>query len=181
MQRKAILAVLLLCSVAAWAGKRDKKSGPKAMVTAGTQAAAIDYKQIGAPLPPIRVVTAKGEQITDQVLKNDANLFVMMFNPTCEHCEDMTRALEKNIGLFKNSNIVLMAAPAMGPYLEYFDKNTNYTQFPSIKVGLDSSNFIQNTFVYESLPQINVYDKDRKLIQIFSGISTIDKIRDYIQ
>jgi thioredoxin-related protein len=127
------------------------------------------------------VVTATKEVITDARVKNDANLFVMMFNPTCEHCEDMTRALETNIGLFKNSKILLMAGPVMLPYLEYFDKTTHYTQFPSIMVGVDSAKFIDRTFNYEMLPQINIYDKDRKLIRTFSGIETIDSLKPYIQ
>ena len=29
------------------------------------------------------------------------NFFVMMFNPTCSHCADMTQLLEKNMPLFK--------------------------------------------------------------------------------
>jgi hypothetical protein len=141
----------------------------------------IDYRKIGTPMPAIWAVTATGEVITDTMLRNGANLFVMMFNPTCEHCEDMTRDIEKHIGLFKKSQIVLLAAPMMGPYLEYFDKTTHYTQFPSLKVGIDSAKFIDRTFNYEMLPQINVYDKDRKLIRSFSGISTVDSLRAYIQ
>lgn len=182
MQRNAILALLLLSAVAAWAGKKEKKSSPTKSTAAKTAAAdGVDYRVLGAPLPPVRLITAKGEVITNETIKNDANLFVMMFNPTCEHCEDMTRALEQNIGLFKQSNIVLLAAPGMGPYLEYFDKNTKYSQYPALKVGVDSAAFIEKTFNYEPLPQINVYDKDRKLIKWFSGISSIDKLQPYIQ
>jgi hypothetical protein len=140
-----------------------------------------DYHKIGAPMPNIWAVSATGDVITDIMLRNDANLFVMMFNPTCEHCEDMTRDLEKHIGLFKKSQIVLLAAPAMGPYLEYFDKTTHYTQFASLKVGVDSAKFIDRTFNYEPLPQINVYSKDRKLIRSFSGLNTVDSLRPYIQ
>ena len=180
MQRKVILALLLLCTLTAWAHKRQKKSSPvrQALIT---DAQAPDYRQIGSPMPPLRVVTGEKAVLTNETLKNDANLFVMMFNPTCEHCEDMTRALEQHIALFKQSKIVLMAAPMMMPYLEYFDKTTHYTQFPSINVGIDSSGFIDHTFNYQLLPQINIYDKDRKLIKWFSGQNTIDSLRPYIQ
>src|ERR1043165_4329183 len=127
MQRKVILALLLLCSLGAWAGNKDKKSGPKKAASAEHPVPndGIDYHQKGAPMPSLRVVTATGEVITNETIKNDANLFVMMFNPTCEHCEDMTRALEASVGLFKNSKIVLMAGAVMMPYLEYFDKTTH--------------------------------------------------------
>lgn len=180
MQRKAILALLLLCTLTAWADKRHKKSSPAKQEVAAA-ADTVDYKKPGAPMPAIRLVTAEQNIITDSSLRNDANLFVMLFNPTCEHCEDMTRALEKSIGLFRQSQIVLMAAPMMGPYLEYFDKNTNYTQFPSLITGIDSSDFIKRTFTYEMLPQINIYGKDRRLIRIFTGLSTVDSLKPYIQ
>lgn len=140
-----------------------------------------DFHTIGSTMPKLRVVSATGAVYTDADLKNDANLFVMMFNPTCEHCEDMTRAIEKDVALFRNSNIVLLAAPGMGPYLEYFDKTTKYTQFPALKVGLDSAKFIDRTFNYETLPQVNVYDKNRVLIKSFSGITTLDSLKPYIQ
>jgi hypothetical protein len=186
MQRKVILALLLLCTLTAWADKRGKKSSPKQVAPKGAapQAASpneLNYRAIGAPMPPMRVVTADGNVITNETIANNANLFVMMFNPTCEHCEDMTRALESNLNLFRKSSIVLMAAPAMGPYLDYFDKTTHYTKYPALKVGLDSAKFIDHTFNYETLPQINIYDKDRRLIKWFSAINTIDSLRPYIQ
>jgi thiol-disulfide isomerase/thioredoxin len=207
MQRKAILALLLLSAASAGAQQKDTRTyrkettvEPRVNLGAGTHGVSLskgkkaipeplpptnqleaDYKSVGSPMPPLRVVAPSGQVFTDSSLKNEANLFVMMFNPTCEHCEDMTRALEKDIALFKSSALVLMATPNMGPYLEYFDKNTKYSQYPTIKVGLDSSKFIDHTFTYQSLPQINVYDKDRKLIKSFSGINTIDSLKPYIQ
>lgn len=169
----------MLCTLHAWADKRDKKSSPSPQNTVAGDS--VDYTKPGAPMPVIRMVTADGRIITEKDVRNDANLFVMLFNPTCEHCEDMTRALEKSIGLFRHSKIVLMAAPGMLPYLEYFDKNTNYTQFPSLITGVDSGGFIKRTFTYEMLPQINIYDKDRRLVKTFTGLSSVDSLRSFIE
>src|SRR3954462_1069643 len=69
-----------------------------------------DFRQLNAPLPAMKVLTTKGKIVTNETLKNKANLFVMMFNPTCEHCEAMTQALEDNIKLFKKSKVVMVAA-----------------------------------------------------------------------
>ena len=132
-------------------------------------------------MPPLRVVYPKKAVYTGESLKNDANLFVMMFNPTCEHCEDMALDLEKNIGLFRKSNIVLMAAPGMGPYLEFFENGTKIRNYPKILMGLDSADFITRTFTYEMLPQINVYSPERKLLRIFTGITSADSLKPYIQ
>jgi thiol-disulfide isomerase/thioredoxin len=161
---------------------------------------AIDYKQPGAPMPALRVVmpdsstpaaekknkrkgTATGlKAITSRDLNNGANLLVMMFNPTCGHCEEQTRLLTDHIFLFKNSRLVLLAGPMMLPYLEHFNQNTQVSGFPeTILMGVDSAGFIDRTFLYETLPQINIYDHDRKLIKSFTGVTPIDTLKQYIE
>ncbi len=141
----------------------------------------VDYKHVGAPMPMLRTVSDNKSVVTDKMVSNDANLVVMMFNPTCEHCEDMTSAIEKNIFLFKKTHVVLVAGAMMTPYLDLFRKNMKLDQYPGIKMGVDSSQFIDNTFRYEGLPQVNIYDHDRKLLKTFSGITTIDSIKAFIE
>jgi len=140
------------------------------------------YKQIGSPMPPIRVVTMEGKAITNHAVASNSNLVVMLFNPTCEHCQDQTELFEKNIFLFKKSKLLMIAAPSMGPYLQNFITNYHTDKYPgTIMVGLDSAGTIDNTFLYESLPQINIYNPERKLIKIFTGNKSIDSLKEYIQ
>lgn len=140
-----------------------------------------DYRALGSPLPAFRVVTAEGRVITDTIANGRGNFFLMLFNPTCEHCEDMTRLLGANSALFQKSRIVLVAGSAMLPYLEYFEKHTHYPQFPILQVGVDSSGLIDRTYGYYSLPQINVYGPDRRLVRRFTGETPIDSLKPYIQ
>ncbi|MEO6831310.1 MAG: hypothetical protein ABI169_03870 [Chitinophagaceae bacterium] len=141
----------------------------------------IDYKLLGSPMPEMRVVYPKKGTYTGNDFKNKSNLFVMLYNPTCEHCESMAMDMTKHIDLFKTSQIVMMAAPMMVPYLEFFENTTKVQNFPKIKYGVDSSEFINKTFTYAGLPQINIYDADRKLIKIFTGIENVDSLKAYIQ
>jgi len=145
------------------------------------EAPKIDYKLMGAPLPEMRVVYPKKSTYTGANFQNKANLFVMLFNPTCEHCEAMARDMAKHIELFKKSQIILMAAPMMVPYLEYFENTTKVQNFPKIKYGVDSAEFINKTFTYEGLPQVNIYNADRKLIKTYTGLENIDSLKAYIQ
>jgi thiol-disulfide isomerase/thioredoxin len=172
-----------------------------------TQPAAqeIDYKLIGAPMPRLRYIlchdtatkksadgnavhsdagnaTVQKPILTNEDLDNGANLFVMMFNPTCSHCMDETILLEKNGELFKRSKIALLANPVMKAYVGDFVKNTHIDQYPSFMyLGIDSADFINKVFLYRPLPQINIYDKNRKLIKIFTGEVVIDSLSKYIQ
>jgi hypothetical protein len=69
--------------------------------TASKDAAAMDYKQLNAPLPPFSVINYENKNITEELCQSGGNLILMMFNPTCEHCEEETRAFIGNIFLFK--------------------------------------------------------------------------------
>lgn len=119
--------------------------------------------------------------LTNKDVDNGANLFIMLFNPTCSHCEDETALIEKNIGFFKKSKFLFMATPIMKPYLPDFVNMMHITDFPEFRIGIDSAGYIDNMFLYQALPQINVYDHDRKLLRIFSGEVAIDTLKKYME
>ncbi len=184
MLRKLLVITLLLSTVAvAYAQKKDRKKkknkGNTEQVV--TDTAKIDYKAIGAPLPPLKITTRTGEKLTEKDFAGDGHFLVMMFNPTCDHCQEETTILEKNIDKFKKTKILLVAAPSMIDYLEFYNNVTRYSKYPGIEVGVDSAGFIDKTFNYTALPQINIYDKDRKLIKIFSGVVAFDALEPYIK
>lgn len=172
----------------------------------------VDYHEAGAPMPSIRLITfdsivhkltAKEKKtrrknnlpaeeyitrykvLTEKDFDNKGNLMVMMFNPTCGHCEDQTDQIARNATLFtsggKDTRVILMANTNMKTYLPDFIKNHKVNQFPVFTIGMDSADFIKETFLYSSLPQINIYDKDRKLLKIFTGEVRMDSILQYVQ
>ncbi|MBS1645149.1 MAG: hypothetical protein JST36_08950 [Bacteroidetes bacterium] len=184
--RQSYLATFAFCSVfflgtSTLHAQVQRDPIDPALVHPSQQAAKVDYKLMGAAMPEMRVVYPKKGSYTEHSFQNKANLFVMLFNPTCEHCEAMARDMAKHIDLFKQSQIVLMAAPMMVPYLEYFENTTKVQNFPKIKYGVDSAEFINKTFTYEGLPQVNIYNADRKLIKTYTGLENIDSLKAYIQ
>ncbi len=184
MLRKLLVIALLFGTVAVtYAQKKDKKKKKNKGNTeqVATDTAKIDYKEIGTPLPPLKITTRTGEKFTEEDFKSDGSLLIMMFNPTCDHCQEETTILQKNIDKFKKSKILLVAAPSMIDYLEFYNNVTRYSKYPQMVVGVDSAGFIDKTFTYASLPQINIYDKDRKLVKIFAGVTAFDAIEPYIK
>lgn len=182
MRRKLGTAALVAASLLAFGqGKREKKLRQAAAAAVEKDTAKTNYRELGAPLPPFRIVTAQGRSITDTLANSGGNFFLMLFNPSCEHCEEMTRRLGPVSGSFQKSRIALVAAKSMMPYLEYFDRVTRYSEYPVLNVGIDSSFLIDRTYGYYSLPQINVYGPDRRLIRRFTGETPIDSLKPYIQ
>jgi hypothetical protein len=118
--------------------------------------------------------------VHEDELENNASLFVMMFNPTCLHCEDVTFMLEKNIDLFRKTKIVLLANQMMSQYIPDFAQRHHVADYPAMYIGCDSSGFINNLFLYQTLPQINIYSAERKLLKTYCGEVPIDTLRKYI-
>ena len=215
MFRKVSLFILLCIATAASA---QNKNNTTAKSTEKKDEPQIDYKEIGAPMAPLRMMlykdTSKNKNsaatpaneekssskkrrrrhndseaptgefsgvLTNKDVDNGANLFIMLFNPTCSHCEDETALIERNIGFIKNSKFLFLATPVMKPYLPDFVNMMHITDFPEFRIGIDSSGYLNNMFLYQALPQINIYDHDRKLLRIFTGEVAIDTLKKYIE
>jgi thiol-disulfide isomerase/thioredoxin len=204
---------LLCIAFATQLQAQDTKTAVK--TTENQTETAIDYKQIGAPMPPLGLITfhdttsrtelidgvappkpvekkkkkkkagaidlGEMKYISSKELDNGYNLFVMMFNPSCSHCEDETQMLEKNMDLFKNTKVVLLANIVQKPYLPQFTKVFKIDNYPKMHIGVDSLGFINKVFLYQALPQINIYSGDRKLLKTFTGEVPIDSLKEYIQ
>lgn len=205
MIRKLLIIGCLLCSVDISAQSKyelqydEKNMPPEPVKWTGLTG----YKNPGDSLPDIKIITlpwveifmensADGKRaekireltpmktITRADLPADKNLIVMLFNPTCGHCEEQTELFQKNIGQLRNTQLLLVAVPAMGPYLNNFYQKFHLNEYPQIWMGLDYDNLVPKTFLYYSLPQLNVYDKDKKLLKIFSGGAPMDSLKQYI-
>ncbi|MGN6567748.1 MAG: hypothetical protein ACTHJ0_07340 [Flavipsychrobacter sp.] len=168
MQRvTSIITICLLASFSCFAQKNVSKK---------------NYKTIGSKLPPLKVVTLDEKTITNKDVNNHANLLVMLFNPVCEHCQYETELLEQNIKLFIKSKLLMVTAANMKSELSSFEHNSHTGNYMNtILIGLDSNGTIDKTFLYNSLPQINIYNRKRRLIKVFSGDTPIDSLRTYIQ
>jgi protein-disulfide isomerase len=118
---------------------------------------------------------------TNKDFDNGANLLVMMFNPTCSHCEDQTEMFESYIQYFNKTKIIFVSTPQMRQYLPNFQKSYHTFEYPTFTVGTDSSGFVDKMFMYKALPQVNVYSADRKLIRAFCGEVSVDTLKKYIQ
>jgi len=200
--------LILLCIISATNTLAQQKSTPPSKTTEKKE---LDYKELGSPMPKMKVLlykdtTAKKDTIivetkhiskrkkheeeakkdispylTNEDVDNGANLIVMMFNPTCSHCQDETALLKKNVSLFNKTQLVLIANPGMAQYLRDFVNMLKVMDYPMMHVGIDSSGFINNAFGYHMLPQINIYDRDRKLLKTYNGETPIDSLKNYIE
>ncbi|NCX96774.1 MAG: hypothetical protein EBX41_10320 [Chitinophagia bacterium] len=148
-----------------------------------------DFSAIGSPLPPFIGIIPKElikpgmpTTFSNSDIKGKGNLFMMIFDPTCDHCQNQTKMIAENINLFQQSDIFLLASPVFKDYTADFTRIVNASAYPKIHIGVDSIDFVKKIILYNSLPQLNIYNHERKLIKTISGqIPSIDSIRNYIE
>lgn len=151
--------LILLMSCAPTANKNKKRLAP-----------ATDYRTSGAAMPLLKMVTGDGSILTNDSLTAGNSVFLMLFNPTCDHCALVTDTLLHYYDHFKRTQLYLIAGDNMAPYLPEFIAAHHLKDYPDIKVGVDSAGLIQKILLYESLPQVNVYDSTHHLMQVFTGL-----------
>jgi thiol-disulfide isomerase/thioredoxin len=155
-------------------------------------------------LPPFKVITLPWEEsyfereangknvmkkrvvspmrtITNADVPAEKNLILMFFNPTCGHCEEQTLKFQANMELFKNTQLILVASPDVGEYVNDFATKTHLNEYPQIWMGLDYDNLISKAYLYYSLPQLCIYNKEKTLVKMMSGGAEIDSLKQYIQ
>lgn len=124
---------------------------------------------------------ASSQSYTGNTLQHQGNTLIMLFNPTCEHCMETARAIIKHLPDFSKTRLLLLAMPEMKTYLSFFDAMTKVTKYPEITMGVDSANSFNKMSNYGLLPQINIYDNNRKLIKVFNGDTPIDSLIQYAE
>lgn len=139
-----------------------------------------NYRGFGASMPKIYFVRKDGKKITNSDISKKRKTIIMIYNPLCEHCEDETSLIEKNISKFDKTDFILLAAPNMAMQYEYFENAVHVSKYPQLVQAVDSSGFIEKVYTYEVLPQINIYDKHQKLVKIFTGDVAIDSVTAYL-
>jgi hypothetical protein len=177
MQRNILIALLMAASIVALAQPKKKRTKqPQPSTQTSNNGLDQTYRAPGSPMPPLRLVRLDGKVFTQDDFSAKKPMLVMEFNPTCDHCAVQTELMRNQSEQLKNAHVVLLAAPGMMEYLPQFERPMRLSEVPAFICGVDSSGFIDRTFNYESLPQINIYDKERKLVRSFSGVVAVDSL-----
>lgn len=139
------------------------------------------YRAIGSELPELRAVDGKMKEYTNESFKDQHHFFLIMFNPTCGHCIKMTKLIGEHAALFKKNHVLFLAGAQMMPYFQDFYKETDVFRHPEFVVAVDSAQTIEKLYSYHTLPQINIYDKNRTLVKTYNGDVSLDSLKPYMR
>jgi len=129
--------------------------------------------------PPAKLLLPDKTYFTKDKLPKKKPVLLMIFNPTCEHCQHETEELTKNIDKFKNVTIV-MATTYPYDSLMSFRERYHLAQYNNIIVGRDENYFLITYYMLHSMPFLAFYDKKLDLISVFDGSMPIDKVAEEV-
>lgn len=117
----------------------------------------------GDLVPNFDFVTAQGlEKSTADLVKGKPVLLVL-FNPSCGHCQTLLEQIRDNIALFENVNIVFLTGKPLQSVLPNYVVNVGVDKMEQINVASDNSDITLKIFEYYGIPQIMLYNKEHKL------------------
>lgn len=167
--KKILLSACVAVSLVSVVIAQEQKEDPK-----------LSYREVGSILPPMRVIDTLKHEYSAADFENKKHFFLFLFNPTCGHCVKMAKLVNDHQDVFKKNKVLFLAGPAMMPYLPSFYQSSGINEHSDIKVGIDSASTVDRLYMYKMLPQINIYDKERRLVKIFHGDVPLDSLKKYI-
>jgi thiol-disulfide isomerase/thioredoxin len=163
-------------SMCAFAQNRDSLKN-LANNTIGNKTDAMASNKPGAEMPTIHIIMSDSSRYNTNNIDKNKDALLVLFNPGCEHCMDFTKMIIKNIDSFPNTQFVFVAGDKTFPYLAKFVENVKYVKHPQIVIGIDIDYITPTIFAYEGIPQIMIYGKDKKLIDVIYKEATIKKLQ----
>jgi thiol-disulfide isomerase/thioredoxin len=131
----------------------------------------------GAPLPNFRIqLTSDSTSFFLKDLDSNKKLVLMLYNPTCGHCIDMSKLFFENLDKFDSTQFVFVCGDMLWEYMEEYYKKTGFKKQKDVLLGMDVDFGSMQLFAYKNLPQIMVYGFDKKLIDVFYQDQPLDKI-----
>lgn len=126
--------------------------------------------------PPVKLLMPdSATYFTKEKLAKNKPVFLMVFHPSCEHCQQEAEEITKNIDRFKGIQIVMSSMVPLSE-MKPFTEKYKLAAFDNIIVAQDYSFFLPPFFQFNNLPFLAFYNKKKKLVSTFGGSLSVDKI-----
>lgn len=125
--------------------------------------------------PPLKITLHDGTTYTKENLPKKKAVMLMLFNPSCDHCQHETETMAQNMDKFKDIQVVMVTTAPVAELLAFREKY-QLGQYPNIVMGRDNDYFLFSFFTIHNFPFHAFYNKKKELISVFEGSMTLDKV-----
>lgn len=119
-------------------------------------------------LPSFSLLSLDSVVFTQNVLPENKNTIIMLFNPECEHCQEQLKLLLSLPEVAKTTNLVLTSTETL-PKIKLFYNKFHLEKYPWICIGKDHKYFLGVFYKPKTIPVLAFYNKQKQLVYFSQG------------
>jgi len=102
---------------------------------------------------------------------------LMFFDPDCKHCKATTRMICEKMDSLKDIQFYIFTARHDMSMIQNYYKKFHLADYPNIKaVGMDTEFFFFSYYGVHYVPDLAVYDENKKLIKLLDASCTVQDL-----
>ena len=102
---------------------------------------------------------------------------LLFFDPDCKHCKANIQELTKKMDSLRNVDFYLFSARHDLSMIRTFVETHKLASYPNIKiVGMDKEFFFFSYYKVKFVPDLALYDSNKKLIKLLQGEFTVKEL-----
>lgn len=129
-------------------------------------------------LPNFTFYNLDSVAINNKFIANNQPVCIFYFNADCEYCQYEATAINKNIALFKNTQIVMVSFNTIKEIKEF--QKEYKLNYPNITFLQDPNHEFKQWFGKTSIPAVFIYNAKHQLVKEYHGETKIEAITKYL-
>ena len=131
-------------------------------------------------LPPFSLTKIPdSSSFTKANLVKKKAIVIIFFNTDCDHCQVEIKNLTAKIDQLKNVQIIMVSAMGFN-VLQRFYEDYKIADYPNITMARDPSYNFTSFYKVSFVPQVYMYDKNRKFLNVIRGMVPVEEIAKII-
>jgi thioredoxin-related protein len=134
-----------------------------------------EIKQNYQTLPEFDFYSFDSDELIPAKFKEGMNTMILFFEPDCDYCLFELKALKKDIGKFKNTQIALISSASIDSLRQY-KKQYDFSFIPNVNMYYADESQLINNFRNFIVPSIYIYNTNNELIEEFIGYTKMSEL-----
>jgi thiol-disulfide isomerase/thioredoxin len=119
-------------------------------------------------IPGFTLLSLDSVPFTQTVLVENKNTIIMLFNPTCGHCQDQLQLMLALPEITQSTNVILTSSETLNKIKTFYDK-FHLEKYPLIHIGKDYKYFFGGFYQPKTIPVLAFYNPQKQLVYFNQG------------
>lgn len=119
-------------------------------------------------LPNFSLLSTDSVAFTQNILAENKNTIIMLFNPECEHCQQQLRLLLTTKEVTQTANLLLTSTETLRKLKDFYNK-FQLQKYPWVYIGKDYKYFFGGFYQPKTIPVLAFYNKQKQLVFFNQG------------